>query len=74
MQENHLEAMDVNYFPRHESLIDYVTGEILRPIEQDILIKNYFVFMVNELDTHVRFYQSALDKNQKLEDLIQDVF
>lgn len=70
LQENHLQALDENYFPRFVHMVDYITGELLVPIEKDILIKNYFAFMVSELDNHVAFYRAALAKNQRLDSLI----
>ena len=70
LQQNHLQALDENYFPRYVLMVDYITGEVLQPLEEDILIKNYFAFSANELGTHVEFYKSALKVNQTLDSLI----
>ena len=70
LQQNHLEALDENFFPRYVLMVDYIKGEVLEPIEQNILVKNYFAFSYNELTTHLAYYQSAFNLNQKLDSLI----
>lgn len=71
LQENHLQAMDQNFFPKFVYMVDYATGEVLIPIEKEILVKNYFAFSANELGAHIAYYKSALKINQQLDSLIQ---
>lgn len=70
LQQNHLQALDNNYFPKYVYMVDYLSGEVLEPIEKDILVKNYFAFSANELSTHLAFYNVALKQNQELDSLI----
>lgn len=70
-QNNHLQALDENYFPKYVKMVDYVEDKVLEPIEADILIKNYFAFSANELSTHIKFYERALEKNSQLDSLIR---
>lgn len=71
LQKNHLQALDENFFPKYVYMVDYVAGEVLVPMEEDILVKNYFAFVVNELGTHLAYYNSVLQMNEKLDSLIQ---
>lgn len=74
LQRNHLQALDENFFPKYVYMVDYITGEVLVPIEENILVKNYFGFSANELQTHIAYYRSALKRNQQLDSLLRVKF
>lgn len=71
LQRNHLQALDENFFPKYVYMVDYISGEVLVPIEENILVKNYFAFSANELQTHTAYYQSAVKTNQQLDSLLR---
>ncbi|WP_421763964.1 DUF6090 family protein [Ekhidna sp.] len=71
-QDNHLQALDDNYFPHYVQLVDYITYQPIKPLEKDILIKNYFAYSANDVNGHVNFYRSALRKVIKLDSLISE--
>ena len=74
LQKNHLQALDENFFPKYVYMVDYITGEVLQPIEKDILVKNYFGFMASELSAHLNYYKSAVELNLQLDSLISSEF
>lgn len=74
LEDNYLEALDENYFPKYVELVDYVEGEVIAPIEEDMMIKNYFAYSANDLGSHISLYKLALRKNQLLDSLIATNF
>lgn len=70
LEKNHLQALDQNFFPKYVYMVDYISGELLAPIEKDILVKNYFAFTANELSVHSSHYMAALKRNKELDSLI----
>lgn len=73
-QQNHLQALDQNFFPKYVYMIDYVAGDVLQPIEEDILVKNYFAFSASEVGRHVAYYKAALKTNKELDSLLQGAY
>ena len=71
-QINHLRALDDNYFPKYVYMVDYMSDEVVVPIEEDLMIKNYFAFCANEMSQHVGYYQTALDRNKQLISAIEE--
>ncbi|NMM49926.1 hypothetical protein [Marinigracilibium pacificum] len=69
-QQNHLQALDENYFPLIVNQIDYEKGEAISSIDGNLLIKNYFIFSINELDAHIYLYKKAMKLNEELDSLI----
>lgn len=71
LQENHLQALDKNYFPKYVYMVDFITQEVVEPIEEDMLIKNYFGWCANDLSNQIGYYQSAMKRNLALDSLIK---
>lgn len=70
LQKNHLQALDLNFFPKYVYMVDYIDGKVIMPIEEDILVKNYFAWAANELSMHIAYYKSGLEKNMELDSMI----
>ncbi len=72
IQINFIQALDDSYFPYVISNWDYTT---LQPTDPDfhrsLIVKNFFMYTVNELGTHVAYYKYAKKSASKLDSLIQ---
>ncbi|MCP4460453.1 MAG: hypothetical protein GY816_20895, partial [Cytophagales bacterium] len=71
LQDNWMQALDDNYFPFVMLNFDYSTWETANPeFHKELLIKNFFSFSINDLNTHVAYYKHVKKSAVKLDSLI----
>ncbi|MEQ9297041.1 MAG: hypothetical protein RIF33_00685 [Cyclobacteriaceae bacterium] len=72
LQINFTQALDDNYFPFLIQNVDYTT---FTPVNDDfhnsLTLKNFFMYTVNDLGSHVSSYKSAKRTGAKLDSLIE---
>ena len=70
-QNNYLDALDNNFFPFLVERIDYLTGEpLVDNLHKSIMIKNHFLYTVNDVAGHIRYYNRAIKSAENLDSLI----